>query len=108
MEENIIHVIKNIYSTIDIERIEYSNKGVSVDYLISLNHFRMEMYANDSNSDPINVLTKKNQCLDHISKLGIREVKLVSDNHCIYYFDTNFIKIYLIINSMKKEVQCLQ
>lgn len=108
MEENIIHVIKNIDSTIDIERIEYSNKALSVDYLISLNHFRMEMYANNSNSDSINFLTKKNQCLDHISKLGIREIKLVSANHCIYYFDTNFSKIYLIIDSMKKDVQCLQ
>lgn len=108
MIKNIIKSINLFDSKINVENIEFSNNIVNTGDLISLYNLRLNIYIEkDSSSEDKHFLNKKIQVFKYLEKLNISNIKMVSVDKYIFYFDENYDKIYLVIDKMKNEVKCL-
>jgi len=108
MKNNIIKSIQAFDSGINLDNIEYSNNVIKVKELISLYNLRLNVY-NDKNITykDIEFLKKKIHAFSELDKLKVSNIKMVNIYNYIFYFDEEFLKIYLVMDNLKKEVKNL-
>lgn len=105
---NIIKSIQDYNSKINTENVEYSNNIIQVKDLISLYNLRLKIYK-DKNAiyKDIDFLNKKVLAFNQLDSFQISKVKMVNACNYIFYFDQEYLKIYLVIDNLKKEVNNL-
>jgi|GEM_PF-4031839 len=108
MKNNIIKSIQAFDSGINLDNIEYSNNIIQVTELISLYNLRLNIY-NDKNATykDIEFLKKKIHAFNELDRLKVSNIKMVNIYNYIFYFDEKFLKIYLVMDNLKKEVKNL-
>jgi len=105
MKNNIIESIKAFDSKINIENVEYSNNLIDIKNMISLYQLRLSIYY-DKNVPfrDIEFIEKKISAFNQLDKITISGIKMASADKYIFYFDEEFLKIYLIIDNLQKEI----